>query len=63
MERTVIAVDIAKKVLRLHWVEMDTGRIERLQLKRAKLLEWFVDILGGRDRRFRMIVYTDSGRS
>jgi hypothetical protein len=25
MERTVIAVDIAKKVFQLHWVEMDQG--------------------------------------
>jgi transposase len=25
MERTVIAVDNAKKVFQLHWVEMDTG--------------------------------------
>ncbi len=38
MERTVIAVDIAKKVFQLHWVEMDTGCIERLQLKRARML-------------------------
>lgn len=43
MERTVIAVDIAKKVFQLHWVEMDTGCIERLQLKRAKMLEWFAN--------------------
>lgn len=43
MERTVIAVDIAKKVFQLHWVEMETGCIERLQLKRAKMLEWFTD--------------------
>ena len=41
MERTVIAVDIAKKVFQLHWVDMETGCIERLRLKRAKLLEWF----------------------
>ena len=43
MERTVIAVDIAKKVFQLHWVEMDTGCIERLQLKRARMLEWFAN--------------------
>lgn len=43
MERTVIAIDITKKVFQLHWVEIDTGCIERLQLKRAKLLEWFVN--------------------
>ncbi|QRF63256.1 transposase (plasmid) [Variovorax paradoxus] len=36
-----IAVCISKKVFQLHWVDMDTGCIERLQLKRAKLLNWF----------------------
>lgn len=41
MDHTVIAVDTAKKVFQLHWVEHDTGSIERLQLKRARLLEWF----------------------
>ncbi len=46
MERTVIAVDIAKKGLQLHWVEMDTGCIERLQLKRARMLEWFANRTG-----------------
>ena len=43
MERTIIAVDIAKKVFQLYWVEMDTGCIERLQLKRAKMPEWFAN--------------------
>ena len=43
MERTIIAVDIAKKVFQLHWVEMDTGCIERLHLKRAKMPEWFAN--------------------
>lgn len=41
MERAVIAIDIAKKVFQLHWVDPGTGRIEQLQLKRARLLEWF----------------------
>lgn len=41
MELNVIAVDIAKKVFQLHWVEPDTGCIERLKLKRAQMLEWF----------------------
>ncbi|WP_409054449.1 IS110 family transposase, partial [Variovorax sp. GrIS 2.14] len=43
MVRTVIAVDIAKKVFQLRWVEMDTGCIERLRLKRARMLEWFAN--------------------
>jgi len=41
MELTVIAVDIAKNVFQLHWVEPDTGSIERLKLKRAQMLTWF----------------------
>ncbi len=36
MELNVIAIDIAKKVFQLHWVESDTGSIERLKLKRAQ---------------------------
>ena len=41
MELNVIAIDIAKKVFQLHWVEPDTGCIERLKLKRSQMLEWF----------------------
>lgn len=41
MDHPVIAIDIAKKVFQLHWVEHDTGSIERLQLKRTRMLEWF----------------------
>lgn len=41
LELNVIAVDIAKKVFQLHWVEPDTGSIERLKLKRSQMLEWF----------------------
>lgn len=40
MERTVIAIDIAKKVFQLHWVEPGTGVIERLKLKRSQFLPW-----------------------
>jgi transposase len=43
MELTVIAVDIAKKVFQLHWVEPETGTIERLKLKRAQVLPWFAN--------------------
>lgn len=43
MELNVIGVDIAKKVFQLHWVEADTGSIERLKLKRAQLLAWFAE--------------------
>ena len=41
MERTVIAMDIAKQVFQLHWVEHDSGAIERAKLKRSQVLEWF----------------------
>lgn len=43
MDHTVIAIDIAKKVFQLHWVEPDTGSTERLQLRRARVLEWFAN--------------------
>ena len=43
MERTVIAIDIAKKVFQVHWVERDTGSIERLKLKRSQMLPWFAN--------------------
>jgi transposase len=42
MELNVVAIDIAKKVFQLHWVEPDTGCIERLKLKRDQVLQWFV---------------------
>jgi len=43
MELNVVAIDIAKKVFQLHWVEPETGSIERLKLKRAQVLQWFVN--------------------
>ena len=43
MELNVIAIDIAKKVFQLHWVEPDTGSIERLKLKRSQMLPWFAN--------------------
>jgi len=43
MELNVVAVDIARKVFQLHWVEAETGSIERLKLKRAQVLPWFAN--------------------
>lgn len=43
MQLTVIAIDIAKKVFQLHWVDPDTGVIERLRLKRTQVLPWFAN--------------------
>lgn len=43
MSQTVIAVDIAKKVFQLHWVDQETGVIERLKLKRSQMLPWFAN--------------------
>ena len=39
--RTVIGLDIAKRVFQLHWVDMETGELMNLRLTRAKLLEHF----------------------
>jgi transposase len=43
MELSVIAVDIAKSVFQLHWVEPETGVIERHKLKRDAMLPWFAN--------------------
>ena len=43
MELSVIAIDIAKQVFQLHWVDLDTGSIERLKLRRSQLLAWFAN--------------------
>jgi len=43
MELTVIAIDIAKKVFQLHWIEPETGVINRLRLTRSKVLPWFAN--------------------
>ena len=36
--RTVVGVDIAKRVFQLHWVDRETGELMDLRLTRAKLL-------------------------
>ena len=43
MELNIIAMDIAKKVFQLHWVEHETGSIEQLKLRRAQVLPWFAN--------------------
>jgi transposase len=39
--RQVVGLDIAKHVFQLHTVDMSTGEIVNVQLKRAKVLEYF----------------------
>src|SRR5437867_12575134 len=41
MARTTYAVDLAKNVMQLHWIDAQTGEIGRKKLSRAKLLEYF----------------------
>ena len=43
MQVTIYGLDLAKSVMRLHWVDMETGEIHRKQLKRRALLEFFVN--------------------
>jgi len=43
MKHTVVGIDIAKRVLQLHWVDIETGEIVSLQLKREKFLEHFIN--------------------
>lgn len=44
MDRTTYAIDIAKHVMQLHWVEAPTGEIRRRRLPRAKLLPFFAEL-------------------
>lgn len=41
--REVVGLDIAKSVFQLHTVDMETGEIVNVQLKRAKVLEHFAN--------------------
>ena len=41
--KQVIGLDIAKHVFQLHSVDMSTGEIMNVQIKRAKVLEHFVN--------------------
>ena len=43
MQITTYGLDLAKKVMQLHWVDMETGEIHRQQLKRRALLEFFAN--------------------
>ncbi len=43
MKVTIYGLDLAKRVMQLHWVDWDTGEIHRKQVKRGKLLEFFVN--------------------
>jgi transposase len=41
MDATTYAVDSAKNVMQLHWVEPSSGQIHRRKLSRAKFVEFF----------------------
>ncbi|MDM0082806.1 IS110 family transposase [Variovorax sp. J31P179] len=41
--RQVVGLDVAKSVFQLHTVDMDSGEIVSVQLKRAKVLEHFIN--------------------
>ena len=43
MKQTVVGIDIAKRVFQLHWIDIETGEIVSLQLKREKFLEHFAN--------------------
>ncbi len=42
----VVGVDIAKRVFQLHWIDVETGEIMSVQLKREKLFEHFANRAG-----------------
>jgi len=43
MKITIYGLDLAKRVMQLHWVDWDTGEIHRKQVRRGKLLKFFVN--------------------
>jgi transposase len=43
VSKSVVGVDIAKRVFQLHWIDMQTGEIVSLPLKRERFLEHFAN--------------------
>lgn len=41
MNATTFGLDLAKRVMQVHWVDVETGEICRRQLKRGQVLEFF----------------------
>lgn len=48
MNATTYAVDTAKNVMQLHWIDADSGEIRRRKLSRAKFPEFFAQLHGAR---------------
>jgi transposase len=48
MDATTYAVDIAKNVFQVHWVDAASGEIGRKKLSRAKFIEFFAKLLPAR---------------
>lgn len=48
MNATTYAIDIAKSVFQLHWVEPGSGEIHRKKLQRPKLMDFFARLQPGR---------------
>jgi transposase len=44
MNRTTYGLDIAKSVMQVHWVDVNTGEIGRKKLARSKLAEYFAQL-------------------
>ena len=43
MDSTIYGLDLAKRIMQLHWVDVKTGEIHRKQLKWHALLEFFAN--------------------
>jgi Transposase and inactivated derivatives len=43
MTHTIVAVDIAKSMMQIHWVDPETGEVVNKALKRAAFLEYFAN--------------------
>jgi hypothetical protein len=58
---TVIGLGIAKQVFQLHSVDVETGEIVRLKLKRSELLEHFAKLVPSMSLRWRRGVARSTG--
>jgi len=43
MQGTIFGLDLAKRIVQLHWADRKTGEICRRQLKRGQLAEFFAN--------------------
>lgn len=48
MEPTIVAIDLAKHIFQVHFVELESGAIRSKPLKRSQLLSYFANLPASR---------------